>query len=212
MTKKNKFIQEEINRVKTIMGLTEQMSDADCYTQLTNKGYDISDPSEVGRQETECENKHNIKCVKAALVNANINEDQYEMRIFTSGECYLMVSNNTERGRLRSLNLTFWEDGSLTCIGIFKGDQKPPGGNTKTFRKFQFDGRYKCDPNTNTIKHTHFKYSALRDEQNVVHKPIDFKPVDSSGNEVGFEIKDYFSDQFGVGENDDTFKLIKKLT
>jgi len=211
MTKKNKFIQEEINRVKTIMGLTEQMSDADCLTQLTNKGYDISDPSEVGRQESKCADKHNIKCVKAALANANINEDQYEMRIFTNGECYIMVSDNTERGRLRSLNLTFWEDGSLTFIGIFKAYQKPHG-SSETFRKFQFDGRYKCDPNTNTIKHTHFKYSALRDEQNVVHKPIDFKPVDSSGNEVGYEMKDYFSNQFGVGENDDTFKIINKLT
>jgi hypothetical protein len=207
---KNKLLQEEINRVKTIMGLTED-TDMACADQLEEKGYNVKDPSEVDKLEAECEEKHNIKCVKAALVNANIDEDQYEMRRFTSGECYIMVSDNTERGRLRSLNLTFWEDGSLTFIGIFKAYQKPPG-RSETFKKFQFDGKYKCDPNTNTINHTHWQYSALRDENNEVHKPIDFKPVGENGVEYGFEIKDYFSDQYGVGENDDTFKIINKLT
>jgi len=206
--KKYNLLQEEINRVKTIMGLTEQsISDADCITQLQDKGYDVANPSNVRDQLSKCGGKTNISCVKNALINSNIDENQYEIRTWPNGECYLMISNTTPRERgMRSGNLTFWEDGRLTLIGVFKGFQK---FNSKVYNKFQYQGEYTCDPSNNTIKHSNLTYALLRDKNNKPMKPVNFNVIDKDGN-IRFKTGDFLK-TIPVDKNDDTFKIINNL-
>jgi hypothetical protein len=206
--KKDSLLQEEINRVKTIMGLTEQsISDADCITQLQDKGYNVANPSNVRDQLSKCRVKPNINCLENVLINSNIDENQYEIQTWPNGECYLMISNTTPREKgMRAINLTFWEDGRLTMVNIFKYHQNWDG---KIYNKFLYQGEYTCDIPNNTIKHTNLIYASLRDENNKTMRPVDFDVVDKDGN-IRFRTGDFLK-TIPVDENDDTFKIINKL-
>jgi len=213
MTKKNKLIQEEINRVKTIMGLTEQMSVDGCIDYLEDLDYNVDDPNEGAQKSEKCMKKPHLKCVLDALKANNIDENKIITRPFPNGECFTMVSNTVERDRMKSGNLTFWSDGRLTYISIFNGNQSMTleNGGTLKIKKFQYDGRYKCDPNTNTITHSYFKFSALRDENNKVQPAHVFTPKKEDGSDLTWTTETFFKKNFNIGEAGDTMKLVKTL-
>lgn len=215
MTKKNKLIQEEINRVKTIMGLTEQMSVDGCIDYLEDLNYNIDDPSEEVSGTEKCLKKNILKCVVSVLKANNVDENQIITQPFTNGgKCYTRVTNSKDRGRLKSGNLTFWENGVLTYIGIFKGWQKVPDNITNEgdvkIGKFQFEGRYRCDPSSGKITYSFFKLAGLRNDKNKVTDPYEFEPKDSSGVGVGYHIGEYFKND-NIGESGDVMRIINKM-
>jgi len=216
MTKKNKLIQEEINRVKTIMGLTEQMSVDGCRDYLEDLNYVVDSPSEEVSKTEKCEKKNIIKCVVSVLKANNVDENQIITQPFTpEGKCYTRVNNTKARGRLKSGNLTFWDNGVLTYIGIFKGWQTVPDNITNAgpikVGKFQFEGRYRCEPSSGKITYSFFKLAGLRDDKNKVTDAYEFEPVDSSGVGVGYKVSEFFSSD-GVGESGDVMDIVNLLT
>jgi len=213
MQKKNKLIQEEINRVKTIMGLTEEMSVDGCVDHLESLDYVVDSPSEEVEKTEKCEKKNILKCVVSILEANNVDPKKIITQPFTNeGKCYTRVTGGDDRGRMKAGNLNFWENGVVNYVGIFKNFQaiELDNGSQLKAKKFQFDGRYKCNPDTNKITYYNFKYSALRDDKNEVRDPYDFEPVDSSGVGVGYQMGEYWSG-LGIGESGDAMRIINKM-
>ena len=216
MTKKNKLILEELNRVKTIMGLTEQMSVDGCIDYLEDLNYNIDDPSEEVSGTEKCLKKNILKCVVSVLKSNNVDENQIITQPFTNGgKCYTRVTDTKSRGRLKSGNLTFWENGVLTYIGIFKDWQIVPDNITNEgdvkIGKFQFEGRYRCDSSSGKITYSFFKLAGLRNDKNKVTDPYEFEPKDSSGVGIGVKVNEFFSSR-GIGESGDVMDIVNLLT
>ena len=209
MMKKNN-LKEEVIRIKSLFteerlyGNLVEGTDEECVTQLRGKGYNVTTPTSVDAEEKACAQNERLACVAKALTDEGVGSDQFSIRKWGNGECYLLVSSTVKRGPYQSSNLSFWEDGFFNFIGTFA--EKQVGPDKTIYEKFQFQGKYEC--NGGKITQSNFKYVALRDDKGRKHPALDFNPI-SGGKQVGWKMKDYFNGGAWPNPGNDTHSIIK---
>ena len=213
---KNNLINEEIDRIKSIMGINEQVSPQvkNCINVLHQQGYTVVSKTDREASEAVCLDKPRIKCVMDYLTAKGVDDNKWEVRKWNNNECFLIINGGKRRpGGQWMKNLIFWENGKLSFIGTFEGAGQPLHDSNRvhlfTALQYQFDGTFTC--NGNDLKHQNLNYQALYDEKGKEETAIDFKPTNPSTNApYGFKMSEYFT-KYGVAKNDDTWKIISKF-
>ena len=211
---KNNLINEEIDRIKSIMGINEQVSPQvkNCINVLHQQGYTVVSKTDREASEAVCLDKPRIKCVMDYLTAKGVDDNKWEVRKWNNNECFLIINGGTRRpGGQWGRNLIFWENGKMSYIGTFDPLQDLNDNNgifLFTAQQYQFDGTFTC--NGNDLKHQNFHYQALYDKNVKEENAQPFTQVDKNGAKLSFKMGEYFT-KSGVAKNDDTWKIIKKF-
>ena len=135
----NNKLFEEVNRIKTIMGVTtpfnlinESVED-DCEDTLKKAGYLVYSPQERKTMSEECESNPKIKCVTGFLSGAGKADSSYYVKK-KRGFCYVTYKSD-------KISITGKSNGTDTTISIpknvwtfFDNDDGVSGGDVSRIR------------------------------------------------------------------------------
>tara|TARA_Y100000389_G_C17469150_1_gene528675 strand:+ start:1869 stop:2528 length:660 start_codon:yes stop_codon:yes gene_type:complete len=143
-----KNLNEEINRIKTIISINEQC-DGDleqCAKDLVDKDYKVFSPEQL---KTSCEENTLIKCVYDALDSNGITD----LLISSAGEstknCFVLAKSKQMTGTLPKIHFTFYGDSQLIVTLRLNSEN----GN----KKLLYSGKYNCDGSSFTFGKLKYK-------------------------------------------------------
>lgn len=191
-----KNLLNEINDMRKLMKLpliSEQATPEDqaCIDKLT----DNDGEQYVVMAKDKCLQK--MACPIKSLTDNGIDASRITTKAWNDGRCLTFLNKDNKR------YLGIWEDGTLSFIFVFTGEDPDldNDGTPEKIKKFVYEGNWNCTGGV--TKYSGLEFKSLEDENGKTLKPTNFK---TSG---GWEVEKFFSED-NIPDNGDLKLIIEK--